>query len=183
MKLLSELGAAGALSVTDGLSGVGPPPTLTRSHVFAIWMYPARRGCRLLGAFVFFVRQATRRGVRSDVHQPGCVMVSVENTGRGMPRRHCSRHAACPSGQRIVTAHGDFARCLAATSLLFGIAASRRRRLSRNPQQQLPRSHQRRLRRPRLTTVSSATGAACGPISRTMASTSGCPISRKPPAT
>jgi hypothetical protein len=26
--------------VTDGLSGVGPPPTLTISHVFAIWMYP-----------------------------------------------------------------------------------------------------------------------------------------------
>ena len=26
--------------MTDGLSGVGPPPTLTMSHVFAIWMYP-----------------------------------------------------------------------------------------------------------------------------------------------
>jgi hypothetical protein len=40
MKLLTELGSAGTLSVTDGLSGVGPPPTLTMSQVFAIWMYP-----------------------------------------------------------------------------------------------------------------------------------------------
>ena len=38
MKLLTESGSAGTLSVTDGLSGVGPPPTLTMSHVFAIWM-------------------------------------------------------------------------------------------------------------------------------------------------
>jgi len=38
--LLTESGSAGTLSVTDGLSGVGPPPTLTMSHVFAIWMYP-----------------------------------------------------------------------------------------------------------------------------------------------
>src|ERR1700690_2341257 len=37
MKLLTESGLAGTLSVTDGLSGVGPPPTLTMSHVFAIW--------------------------------------------------------------------------------------------------------------------------------------------------
>ena len=28
------------LSVTVGLSGVGPPPTLTIIHVLAIWMYP-----------------------------------------------------------------------------------------------------------------------------------------------
>jgi hypothetical protein len=27
------------LSVTDGLSGVGTPPTLTMSHVFTIWMH------------------------------------------------------------------------------------------------------------------------------------------------
>src|SRR5271165_4476828 len=49
IKLLTESGSAGTLSVTDGLSGVGPPPTLTRSHVFAIWMYCtlARRCCRL----------------------------------------------------------------------------------------------------------------------------------------
>jgi hypothetical protein len=40
MKLLTKSGLAGTLSVTDGLSGVGPPPGLTRSHVFAIWMYP-----------------------------------------------------------------------------------------------------------------------------------------------
>ena len=40
MKLLTESGSAGTLSVTVGLSGVGPPPTLTMSHVFAIWMYP-----------------------------------------------------------------------------------------------------------------------------------------------
>ena len=39
MKLLTLSGSAGTLSVTDGLSGVGPPPTLTMSHVFAIWMY------------------------------------------------------------------------------------------------------------------------------------------------
>ena len=39
MKLLILFGS-GTLSVTVGLSGVGPPPTLTRSHVFAIWMYP-----------------------------------------------------------------------------------------------------------------------------------------------
>jgi len=31
---------ARTLSVTVGLSGVGPPPTLTMSHVFASWMYP-----------------------------------------------------------------------------------------------------------------------------------------------
>src|ERR1700689_446200 len=37
MKLLTKSGLAGTLSVTDGLSGVGPPPGLTRSHVFAIW--------------------------------------------------------------------------------------------------------------------------------------------------
>src|SRR6516225_8966714 len=42
MKLLTESGSAGTLSVTDGLSGVGPPLTLTMSHVFAIWMYPRR---------------------------------------------------------------------------------------------------------------------------------------------
>jgi hypothetical protein len=42
MKLLTESGSAGTLSVTDGLSGVGPPPTLTMSHVLAIWMYPRR---------------------------------------------------------------------------------------------------------------------------------------------
>ena len=40
MKLLTKSGLAGTLSVTNGLSGVGPPPGLTRSHVFAIWMYP-----------------------------------------------------------------------------------------------------------------------------------------------
>jgi hypothetical protein len=40
MKLLTESGSAGTLSVTDGLSGLGPPPTLTMSHVFAIWMSP-----------------------------------------------------------------------------------------------------------------------------------------------
>ena len=40
MKLLTLSGSAGTLSVTVGLSGVGPPPGLTRSHVFAIWMYP-----------------------------------------------------------------------------------------------------------------------------------------------
>ena len=40
MKLLTKSGLAGTLSVTIGLSGVGPPPGLTRSHVFAIWMYP-----------------------------------------------------------------------------------------------------------------------------------------------
>jgi hypothetical protein len=38
MKLLIRSGSGGTLSVTDGLSGVGPPPTLTMSHVFAIWM-------------------------------------------------------------------------------------------------------------------------------------------------
>ena len=38
MKLLTKSGLAGTLSVTDGLSGVGPPPGLTRSQVFAIWM-------------------------------------------------------------------------------------------------------------------------------------------------
>jgi hypothetical protein len=38
MKLLTESGLAGTLSVTDGLSGVGPPPTLTMSHAFAIRM-------------------------------------------------------------------------------------------------------------------------------------------------
>jgi hypothetical protein len=38
IKLLTESGLAGTLSVTDDLSGVGPPPGLTRSHVFAIWM-------------------------------------------------------------------------------------------------------------------------------------------------
>jgi hypothetical protein len=36
MKLLILSGSARTLSVTDGLSGVGPPPTLTMSHVFAI---------------------------------------------------------------------------------------------------------------------------------------------------
>ncbi len=41
MKLLI-LSGSGTLSVTVGLSGVGPPPTLTRSHVFAIWMYAGR---------------------------------------------------------------------------------------------------------------------------------------------
>jgi hypothetical protein len=40
MKLLTKSGLVGTLSVTVGLSGVGPPPGLTRSHVFAIWMYP-----------------------------------------------------------------------------------------------------------------------------------------------
>ena len=39
-KQLTESGLGGTLSVTDGLSGVGPPPTLTMSHMFAIWMYP-----------------------------------------------------------------------------------------------------------------------------------------------
>ena len=34
--------------------------------------------------------------------------------------RHCSRNAAWPSGPPILIAYGDFARCLAATSLLFG---------------------------------------------------------------
>jgi hypothetical protein len=33
MKLLTKSGLAGALSVTVGLPGVGPPPGLTRSHV------------------------------------------------------------------------------------------------------------------------------------------------------
>ena len=40
IKLLTASGSGGALKVTDGLSGVGPPPTFTRSQVFAIWMYP-----------------------------------------------------------------------------------------------------------------------------------------------
>jgi hypothetical protein len=35
MKLLILSGSARTLSVTVGLSGVGPPPTLTMSHVFA----------------------------------------------------------------------------------------------------------------------------------------------------
>ncbi len=39
MKLLTASGLEGMLSVTVGLSGVGPPPTLTMSQVFAIWMY------------------------------------------------------------------------------------------------------------------------------------------------
>jgi len=38
MKLLILLGSARVLSVTVGLSGVGPPPTLTMSQIFAIWM-------------------------------------------------------------------------------------------------------------------------------------------------
>jgi hypothetical protein len=41
MKLLKESGS-GTLRVTVGFSGVGPPPTLTMSQVFASWMYPAR---------------------------------------------------------------------------------------------------------------------------------------------
>ncbi len=40
MKLLNELGSVETLSVTVGLSGVGPPPTFTMSQVLAIWMYP-----------------------------------------------------------------------------------------------------------------------------------------------
>ena len=40
MKLLTLSGSGGTLSVTVGLSGVGPPPGLTMSHVFAIWRYP-----------------------------------------------------------------------------------------------------------------------------------------------
>jgi hypothetical protein len=36
MKLLTAFGSGGTLSDTVGLSGVGPPPTLTMSHVFAI---------------------------------------------------------------------------------------------------------------------------------------------------
>ena len=35
MKLLI-LSGSGTLSVTDGFSGAGPPPTLTMSHIFAI---------------------------------------------------------------------------------------------------------------------------------------------------
>ena len=38
MKLLTASGLGGTLRVTVGLSGVGPPPTLTMSQVFAIWM-------------------------------------------------------------------------------------------------------------------------------------------------
>jgi hypothetical protein len=35
MKLLTESGSAGTLSVTHGLSGVGPPPTLRRAVAVA----------------------------------------------------------------------------------------------------------------------------------------------------
>jgi hypothetical protein len=38
MKLLTASGSAGTLRTTVGLSGVGPPPTLTISQVLAIWM-------------------------------------------------------------------------------------------------------------------------------------------------
>ncbi len=38
MKLVILSGSGGGLSVTVGLSGVGPPPTLTSSQVLAIWM-------------------------------------------------------------------------------------------------------------------------------------------------
>ena len=41
MKLLI-LSGAGTLSVIDGFSAVGPPPTFTMSHVFAICMYPGK---------------------------------------------------------------------------------------------------------------------------------------------
>ena len=37
MKLLTLSRSARTLSVTVGLSGVGPPPTLTISQVLAIW--------------------------------------------------------------------------------------------------------------------------------------------------
>ena len=39
MKLLISSGSGGGRRVTVGLSGVGPPPTLIMSHVFAILMY------------------------------------------------------------------------------------------------------------------------------------------------
>jgi hypothetical protein len=38
MKLLTASGWVGTLKVVDGLSGVGPPPTLTISQVLAIWI-------------------------------------------------------------------------------------------------------------------------------------------------
>ena len=42
IKLLTESGSAGTLSVTDGLSGVGPPPTLTMSQCSQFGCTPAR---------------------------------------------------------------------------------------------------------------------------------------------
>jgi hypothetical protein len=77
MKLLTESRSTGTLSVPDGLSGVGPPPILTMSHVFAIWMYRRAFGRAALTQRIchscFPSRGASHKVIRPATALPLCI--------------------------------------------------------------------------------------------------------------
>ena len=79
MKLLKESGL-GTLSVTDGLSGVGPPPTLTMSQAFAIWMYP---GAPLLSPRLTVTTVGRNRLGGTTRRRGGPVELLIVNVGGG----------------------------------------------------------------------------------------------------